>query len=150
MKLIICRVKYAKMYIDNVLTEEIGNGLFCLLGITSEDSDKDVDFLIKKCANMRIFSDENDKMNLSVKDIGGEILIEPNFTLCANIRHGNRPDFFGAMQPNNAKLLFNSFISKLKADYPKIKAGVFGADMKTEVYMDGPVTIVADTKELLI
>jgi D-tyrosyl-tRNA(Tyr) deacylase len=116
--------------------------------MTEGDTEEKADLLIRKCVGMRIFSDENDKMNLSVKDIDGEILVEPNFTLYANIRRGNRPDFFGAMNPNDANKLFEYFKKKLKESYPKVSFGVFGADMHTQVNMDGPVTIVADTGEL--
>ncbi len=148
MKLVICRAESAKLEIDDKTCAEIGKGLFCLLGMTDGDTEKDAELLIKKCVNMRIFSDENGKMNLSVRDIGGEILIEPNFTLYANIRHGNRPDFFGAMKPDGASKLFEYFKKKLLESYEKVKFGVFGADMHTDVKMDGPVTIIADTREL--
>ncbi len=148
MRLVICRAESAKLEIDGKTYAEIGKGLFCLLGMTDGDTEKDAEQLIKKCVNMRIFSDENGKMNLSVKDIDGEILVEPNFTLYANIRHGNRPDFFGAMKPDGASKLFDYFKQKLSESYEKVKFGVFGADMHTDVKMDGPVTIIADTKEL--
>lgn len=149
MKLVICRVEGASLSIDGELCAEIGKGLFCLLGMTEGDSEKEVDVLVRKCVNMRIFSDENDKMNLSVCDVDGEILVEPNFTLYGNIRKGNRPDFFGAMKPDAANELFELFKKKLSDAYSKVKFGVFGADMHTDVKMDGPVTIIADTKELL-
>lgn len=148
MRLVICRVEGAKLTIDGSVHAQIGKGLFCLLGMTEGDTEEKADLLIRKCVGMRIFSDENDKMNLSVKDIDGEILVEPNFTLYANIRRGNRPDFFGAMNPNDANKLFEYFKKKLKESYPKVSFGVFGADMHTQVNMDGPVTIVADTGEL--
>lgn len=148
MRLVICRVKGAELKIDGKVTENIGKGLFCLLGMTDGDTEKETELLVKKCVNMRIFSDENDKMNLSVKDIGGEILVEPNFTLYGNIRRGNRPDFFGAMEPVRANELFECFKRKLSQSYGKVKFGVFGADMHTDVKMDGPVTIIADTREL--
>lgn len=148
MRLVICRVESASLKIDGEIHAQIGKGLFCLLGITGSDTEKDVELLVKKCANMRIFSDENGKMNLSVKDIDGEILVEPNFTLYANIRHGNRPDFFAAMEPKKANELFEYFKSKLLESYEKVKFGVFGADMRTDVKMHGPVTIIADTEEL--
>lgn len=148
MRLVICRVEGAKLTIDEKVHAEIGKGLFCLLGITGTDTEKEADLLIRKCVNMRIFSDENDRMNLSVKDIDGEILVEPNFTLYANIRHGNRPDFFAAMEPKRASELFDYFKAKLAESYEKVKFGVFGADMHTDVKMDGPVTIVADTGDL--
>ncbi len=148
MRLVICRVEGAALNIDGSLHAQIGKGLFCLLGLTGGDDEKEIEQLVKKCVNMRIFSDENDRMNLSVKDIGGEILVEPNFTLYANIRRGNRPDFFGAMEPKRANELFEIFKQKLSESYEKVKFGVFGADMHTDVKMDGPVTIIADTKEL--
>ncbi len=149
MRLVICRVNNAALTVDGKPVASIQKGLFCLLGVAEGDDERHADILAKKCADMRIFTDENDKMNLSVKDIGGSILVEPNFTLCANISHGNRPDFFGAMAPERAKELFLYFAKKLEDNGATVKTGIFGANMQTEASFDGPVTIVAESDKLL-
>lgn len=148
MKLVICRVNGASLTVEGESIAKIDKGLFCLLGIGENDTEADAAYLAKKCANMRIFSDENDRMNLSVKDVGGQILVEPNFTLYGNVSHGNRPDFFSAMAPDEANKLFERFVSLLEENGATVKKGIFGADMQTEVSMDGPVTIVAVSEEL--
>lgn len=148
MKLVICRVNYARLKVEDKDIANINKGLFCLLGIGNGDTENDAELLAKKCAAMRIFSDENGKMNLSVKDIGGKILVEPNFTLYADISHGNRPSFFDAMDPSEANVLFEYFCKCLADNGAEVEKGIFGADMQTELSMDGPVTVVATSDEL--
>ena len=122
------------------------NGFLVLLGIQSTDSEQDVDYLVKKVTNLRIFSDENDKMNLSLKDINGELLIVSQFTLYANCKEGNRPSFVEAAKPDIAIPLYEYFVSECKKIIPVVETGIFGSDMKVDLLNDGPVTIIMDSK----
>lgn len=126
----------------------IGRGIVVLLGIKSGDSDKDVNFLADKCSNLRIFEDENDKMNLSVKDIEGEVLIISQFTLYGDASRGNRPGFTDAAKPDEAIPLYEKFINRMKQNLGenRIKSGIFGAMMNVKFINDGPVTIIIDSK----
>ena len=142
MKLVVQRVKKASLSVDNKLVSKIGQGLVIFLGIGKGDQEKDTELFAKKIANLRIFEDENGKMNLSVKDIGGEILLVSQFTLYANTSHGNRPSFFEAEEPNRANFLFEKFALELLNLSVPVKKGVFGADMQIEQHNDGPVTII--------
>lgn len=148
MIVVIQRVTYAKVISDGIKTGEINHGLALLVGIESTDTDKDTQAITKKIANLRIFSDENDKMNLSVIDVSGSILVVPNFTLCANYVHGNRPDYFNAMNPDIATKMFDNFVSLMKTYVSDTQSGVFGANMKYTIENDGPITIVMDSKML--
>lgn len=147
MRLIIQRVKNASVTIENTVFSSIKEGLMVLVGIEDSDDEKDADWLVQKLINMRIFSDAEGKMNLSVKDINGEILIVSQFTLHASTQKGNRPSFIKAARPEKAIPLYESFIQKLNLESGKeCKTGVFGADMKVELVNDGPVTIFIDSK----
>ena len=146
---VIQRVHSATVYADGELSGRIGKGLYLLLGVGKEDGEADCTVLAEKISKLRIFTDENDKMNLSLKDVGGEVLVVSNFTLFANYAHGNRPDFFGSAPADLANRLYEFFKSEMSARIQKVESGVFGADMTTEMSTDGPVTIVMDSKVLL-
>ncbi len=141
MKTVIQRVTSATLSVDNTLVSEIGVGLVVYLGIQQNDTLDMATFLAKKISNMRIFEDDNGRMNLSVKDVGGSILLVSQFTLCANCSRGNRPDFFGAESPTVAEKMYLEFGSMLSQHDVPVKYGVFGADMKISQVNDGPVTI---------
>ena len=141
------RVKNASVSIDGALHSKIDNGLLILLGVKDGDSERDAELLSNKISKLRIFSDENDKMNLSVTDIGGSVLVVSNFTLLANYKKGNRPDYMNGAKPDEAHRLYEYFCSHISQLVPTEK-GVFGADMKVELLNDGPVTIVMDSEVL--
>lgn len=146
MKIVIQRVKHAKCHVNQVLVSEIQQGLLLLVGIEDADGVKDITYAVRKIANMRIFSDENDKMNLSVKDIpDGRILSISQFTLYAETKKGNRPSFTKAGQPDHAHMLYQQFNEAMTLEVPTL-AGVFGADMQISLVNDGPVTILLDTE----
>ena len=147
MRVVVQRVERASVGIDNKLFSSIEKGLLVLLGIEDEDTEKDIDYLCKKISKLRIFDDENGVMNLSVKDINGEILLVSQFTLHASTKKGNRPTYIRASKPDYAIPLYKKFISELEKETDReIKTGEFGADMKVELINDGPVTIIIDTK----
>lgn len=147
MRVVVQRVERASVGIDNKLYSSIEKGLLVLLGIEDEDGDNDIDYLCKKVSKLRIFDDENGVMNLSVKDINGEILLVSQFTLHASTKKGNRPTYIRASKPDYAIPLYKKFISELEKETEReIKTGEFGADMKVELINDGPVTIIIDTK----
>ncbi len=146
---VVQRVKSACVKVDGQITGECDRGLAILLGVAVGDSEKDADLLAEKIAKLRIFKDADDKMNLSVMDIGGSAVVVSQFTLLANYKHGNRPDFFGAESPNLAEPLYKYFADKLSSILGKeVGRGVFGADMMFEIFNDGPVTIVMDSNIL--
>ena len=146
MKAIIQRVAHASVTVDNECVGAIQNGFMVLLGVYKDDTEKEAEVLASKVANLRIFCDENDKMNLSLLDIDGEALVISNFTLCADSKKGNRPSFINAKEPNEADRLYEKFCSLLKVNgVKKVEKGIFGADMKVELLNDGPVTIILDT-----
>ena len=146
MRVVVQRVKHASVNINGTVNGKINNGFLVLLGIQSTDSEQDVDYLVKKVTNLRIFSDENDKMNLSLKDVNGELLIVSQFTLYANCKEGNRPSFVEAAKPDVAIPLYEYFVSECKKIIPVVETGIFGADMKVDLLNDGPVTIIMDSK----
>lgn len=147
MRLVIQRTGKASVVINNSVYSSIEKGLMVLVGIEDADDEKDIDWLVQKLINMRIFSDADGKMNLSVKDIDGEILLVSQFTLHASTQKGNRPSFIKAARPEKAIPLYEAFIKKINAELGKpCKTGEFGADMKVELVNDGPVTIVMDSK----
>jgi len=148
MRAVIQRVSSASVKIRNRIKSEIGNGLLVLLGIEDTDSDADIEWLSSKIVNLRIFNDNNEVMNLSVLEIGGEILAISQFTLYAKTKKGNRPSYIRAAHPDIAIPLYNRFIVKLSALMGKeVRTGEFGAMMEVELINDGPVTIIIDTKE---
>lgn len=135
-------VKNAKVVADGEFSGEIGRGLYILLGVENNDTEQDALLLAEKIAKLRIFSDENGKMNLSVNDVDGEVIIVSNFTLGANYAHGNRPDYFASAKPPLANGLYDYFIFLMSQRVRRVATGRFGADMQTEMTTDGPVTIV--------
>lgn len=146
MRVVVQRVKHASVTINGTVNGKINNGFLVLLGVQSTDSEQDVDYLVKKVTNLRIFSDENDKMNLSLKDVNGELLIVSQFTLYANCKEGNRPSFVEAAKPDVAIPLYKYFVSECRKIIPVVETGIFGADMKVDLLNDGPVTIIMDSK----
>lgn len=150
MKAIIQRVTRASVTIDGALTASIGDGLLVLLGVMEGDDEEALRLIAAKLPKLRIFSDGEGKMNRSVADIGGSILLVSNFTLGANCRKGNRPDFFGAAKPEIAEPLYEKCAALLRAELgeDRVATGVFGADMKLDLLNDGPVTIILDSAEL--
>ena len=143
------RVKRATVTVGGELVGDCKQGLCVLLGVAREDTEEDARALVQKLVELRIFRDENDKMNLSVKDIGGGLLVVSNFTLLAAYRKGRRPDFFGAAPPADAERLYEYFCSLCAAEVSHVGKGVFGADMELTVVNEGPVTIVMDSNVLL-
>jgi len=149
LKVVVQRVSEGSVTIPEKKYEvKIGNGLVVLLGIKIGDGEKDVTFLADKCCNLRIFEDENDKMNLSIKDINGEMLIISQFTLYGDAQKGNRPGFTDAAKPEEAIPLYEKFIKRVKENIgeTKVKTGVFGAMMMVKIFNDGPVTIIIESK----
>ena len=147
MRVIIQRVSEASVVSDGVLTGHIGKGFLILLGIETRDDRKDVEWLVKKITGMRIFQDENDKMNLSIQDIKGAFLVVSQFTLFASTKKGNRPSFIYAARPEQAVPLYEYFIESLRTSSGlPVDTGIFGADMKISLVNDGPVTIILDSR----
>ena len=147
MRAVIQRVKEASVTVDGIVTGKIGQGLLILFGAENGDGNEDMEYVVKKCVNLRIFCDENDKMNLSVLDVGGEILVVSQFTLLAEIKKGNRPGFTRAMEPLTAEKEYERFCLLCEdATGKKVQRGVFGADMKVSLVNDGPVTIIVDSR----
>ncbi|WP_312643689.1 D-aminoacyl-tRNA deacylase [Hydrogenoanaerobacterium sp.] len=149
MKAVLQRVTHSSVAIENEIVGEIGQGIMLLLGITEEDTKKECDFLAEKAVNLRIFEDEDGKMNRSLLDIGGEMLIVSQFTLCADCRKGRRPSFIAAARPEKAIPLYEHFIAKIGERGIKTATGRFGADMMVSIKNDGPVTIVLDTNDIM-
>ncbi len=148
MKTVIQRVNCASVEIDGQVHSSIGKGYLILLGVGCEDDVSDAELLAAKISKLRVFCDENDKMNLSVKDVEGSALVVSNFTLYANCSHGNRPDFFDSAKPQLAIPLYEKFVELLTSYGVPTCTGVFGADMKVSIENDGPVTIILDSKTL--
>jgi D-tyrosyl-tRNA(Tyr) deacylase len=145
MKAVIQRVSEASVKVNGITVGEIKKGLMLLIGIDENDEEADADWLIQKILNLRIFGDENEKLNLSVKDISGEILCISQFTLIADYKKGNRPSFIKAAKPDKAIPLFDYFKNEITKSGLKIESGIFGEDMKVSLTNDGPVTIVMDS-----
>lgn len=146
MKIVIQRVSEANVKVEGTIVGNISHGLLLLIGIDEEDTQSDADWLIQKVLNLRIFGDENGKLNLSVKDVEGEILCISQFTLIADYKKGNRPSFIKAAKPDVAIPLFEYFKEEIAKSGLKIESGIFGSDMKVSLLNDGPVTIVMDSK----
>ncbi len=148
MKAVLQRVLKACVECEGKTVSEIGKGFMVLLGVTKTDTMEEADILASKIAGLRIFTDENDKMNLSLEDVGGEVIVVSNFTLCADCKHGRRPSFINAQRPNQANELYEHFIKRLKFyGVPKVGTGVFGGDMQVHIQNDGPVTLILDTED---
>ena len=146
---VIQRVKFARVTIENQNFSEIGHGLLVLLGVSDSDLPKDSTKLSVKIPKLRIFSDFDGKMNLSVLDVGGEILVVSQFTLLADASQGNRPSYIKAARPEVATPLYQQFCKEMELNTKKeVKTGMFGADMKIELLNDGPVTIILDSNQL--
>jgi D-tyrosyl-tRNA(Tyr) deacylase len=147
MKSVIQRVSQASVKIDNTIVAEIQKGLLVLVGIEDADNQEDSNWLTSKIVNLRIFGDQNDIMNLSVKDCDGDIIVVSQFTLQASTKKGNRPSYIKASRPEIAIPLYENFVLQLEKELgKKVQTGVFGADMKVELLNDGPVTIIMDSK----
>ena len=147
MKIVIQRVSKANVTINKIKVAEINNGLLILLGIVSEDAQEDIDFLVRKIANIRIFNDENGVMNHSLLESKGAVIVVPQFTLQASTKKGNRPSYIKAAKPEIAIPLYKNFLQTLEKElHKKVQTGEFGADMKVELLNDGPVTIIIDSK----
>ena len=147
MRVLIQRVKRASVTVEGELISAIGNGLLVFVGICDEDNGDDIEWLTKKISNIRLFDDENGVMNLSLTDVGGELLTVSQFTLMASTKKGNRPSYIKAAKPDVSIPLYEQFCNEMEIALNKpIKRGVFGADMKVELLNDGPVTIFIDSK----
>lgn len=144
MRAVVQRVQRTTLSVDGELISEIPFGLTAFLGVKCGDTEKEADYMAKKIANLRIFEDENGKMNLSVKDVGGEVLLVSQFTLYGDASHGNRPSFTLAERPERAEPLYEYVVRALQGQGVTVKKGVFGADMKIEQFNDGPVTILLE------
>lgn len=150
MKAVIQRVESASVSVEGKTVGSIGKGFLVLLGVVSEDSETECEKLAQKMIGLRIFSDENGKTNLSIKDVGGELLIISQFTLCANCKRGNRPDFLNAKEPSEADRLYEYFYELCQKEIPRTKRGIFGADMRVELVNDGPFTIILECQNGMI
>ena len=148
MKAVIQRVAHASVVVDGETVGSCGEGFMILLGVAAGDTETDAELLCRKIVNLRIFQDENGKMNRSIKDIDGEMLVISQFTLLANYRHGNRPDFLESAKPDEANRLYEYFKSLAKAEVKRVESGVFGAHMEVSLLNNGPVTIVMDSEVL--
>jgi D-tyrosyl-tRNA(Tyr) deacylase len=147
-KFLIQRVESAAVVIDETEKARIGRGLLVFMGVTGGDDEKTAERMKKKLLGMRIFADENGKTNLSIKDVGGSLLVVSQFTLYADCRHGNRPGFTDAGDPKRAKELYEYLVSECKKEITDVQTGQFGADMKVSLVNDGPFTIMLDSSEL--
>lgn len=145
MKIVVQRVSEASVKVEGKIVGEVGKGLMLLVGVDENDEKTDADWLVQKVLNLRIFGDEEGKLNLSVKDISGEILCISQFTLIADYKKGNRPSFIKAAKPDKAVPLFDYFKEEIAKSGLKTESGIFGADMKVSLINDGPVTIVMDS-----
>lgn len=144
MRLVVQRVANAKVDVEGKTVGQINKGFMVLCGITHTDTEVEADYLAKKLCNLRVFEDENGKMNLSIKDVNGELLIISQFTLYANAKDGNRPDFIAAAKPEKANPLYEYFLKKCTEYGIKVENGVFGAHMEVSLLNDGPVTIILE------
>ena len=148
MRAVIQRCLSAKVEVNKKIVGKIENGFVVFLGVGKNDTEKDLDYLVKKISGLRIFEDKKNKMNLNISQVQGEMLVISNFTLYANTSHGFRPDFFDSMMPQRAEELYKQFIDNCKKTgaFKNIEHGIFGADMKVQVENDGPVTIIIESE----
>lgn len=147
MRAVVQRVSCAKVTVDDLAVGKVNNGLMVLLGVQDGDEDKDTKYLVDKIVNLRIFEDENGKMNKSLIDTKGEILVVSQFTLLGDCRKGRRPNFMGAAEPQKAEKMYEDFVSKCEEFGLKVQKGKFGAHMMVSLTNDGPVTILIDSKK---
>jgi D-tyrosyl-tRNA(Tyr) deacylase len=147
MKALVQRVREARVEVGGAAVSSIGMGLLVFLGVEKADENRDLEYLARKVSGLRIFGDSEGKMNLSVKDIGGEVLVVSQFTLAADTRKGNRPSFVNAEDPARAKAMYSEFMEKLRVSGVKVASGEFAADMAVSLVNDGPVTIMLDSRE---
>lgn len=147
MRAVVQRVTYSSVEVDGVIVGEINKGFNVLLGISKDDTEEDMRYIKDKIINLRVFSDENDKMNLSLLDIKGELLLISQFTLYGDARKGRRPNFMNALGGEEAKKFYDKFIEMMKETGLKVQTGIFGADMKVDIKNDGPVTILLDSSK---
>lgn len=145
MKLVVQRVTEASVEVEKEKISEIGKGFLVLVGITHNDTEKEANYLAKKLCNLRVFEDENGKMNKNLKQVNGKLLIVSQFTLYANCKDGNRPSFTDAAEPIYAKKLYEYFCDECKKYDIDVQTGIFGADMKVKLLNDGPVTIILES-----
>ena len=149
MKAVLQRVTEASVRVDGEVIGSIGKGFFILLGVSDEDDEAVADKMADKICKLRIFEDENGKLNLSLKDVGGQMLVVSNFTLYADCSHGRRPDFLAAAKPSQSEPLYEFFLQELRRLEVPLESGVFGADMQIDHVNDGPVTIIMDTDQMM-
>ena len=147
MKAVIQRVSSASVSVDNTQISSINNGFLILLGVQQGDDEKDLEYLVNKTAGMRIFKDDKQHMNLSIKDVNGEALVVSQFTLCADTRRGQRPSFIHAAPPEMAEQMYQQFCEQLKVSGVPVQTGKFGAMMDVSLINDGPVTIILDSRD---
>lgn len=146
MKCVLQRVNHASVAVDGNICGKIEKGILVFLGISDDDTEQDIKWLADKIIGLRIFEDENERMNFSLTDIGGELLIISQFTLFGNCKKGKRPDFTAAGKSDFAEKMYNEFIGYCRQNLGKVEAGIFGADMKVDLENDGPVTLIIDSK----
>lgn len=147
MRAVVQRVTYSSVEVEGVIVGEINKGFNVLLGISKDDTEEDMKYIKDKIINLRVFSDENDKMNLSLLDIKGELLLISQFTLYGDARKGRRPNFMNALGGEEAKKFYDKFVEMMKETGLKVETGIFGADMKVDIKNDGPVTILLDSSK---
>ncbi len=148
MRVVLQLTSFCKVEIDGITTADIDKGFLLLLGVKNGDTENDAIKLANKISGLRIFNDENDKMNLSLADVGGKVVVVSNFTLYADCSHGRRPSFIGAARPEVSEPLYEFFCEKLREKGVEVQTGEFGADMKVSLLNDGPVTLVIDSEDL--
>jgi len=149
MRAVVQRVKRSHVEVDGKITGQISKGLMVLLGISEDDKTEDIDYMVDKVVNLRIFEDDENKMNLSLLDVGGEILVVSQFTLYGDCRKGRRPSFVRAARPGKAQELYNIFIERLKEKNINVQCGIFQAEMTVYIENDGPVTLIVDSEKII-
>ena len=147
MRAVVQRVKSSKVEVDGKIIGSIGRGINLLIGISKEDTREDIDYIVRKVLGMRIFEDENGKMNYSLQDIKGQLIVISQFTLYGDCRRGKRPDFMKAQGGDLARSLYNELVEEFKKEVPDLQTGEFGADMQVEIINDGPVTLLLESKK---